>query len=171
MRRALWYNYTTQTNEVHSFLHLIFMMSHACCDHTILRIQPVFRRILPTRFETRTIHQTLSMNLETCAFRCFVLYKDDYKCCIILFVTGDRLTLSCSFYLAWSYYAKRGHIHGGKNHRTNASNGIIRLQGCQDWYCDNKKTHCLKYKYAQRNDVSVNEGSHIRRWSHNIIIS
>ena len=139
LRRALWYNNATQTNEVHSFLRLIFMMSLTYFDHTILHIQPVFLRILPKRFETRRRHQTLSMNLETSAFRCFVLYKDNYKCCTILFVTVDRLTLSYSFYFAWPYYAKRGHIQGGKNQRMNASNIIIRLQGCQDWYCESRK--------------------------------
>jgi len=28
-----------------------------------------------------------------------------------------------------------------------------------------------KYRYATHNDVSVNDGQHIRRWSHNIIIN
>ena len=28
----------------------------------------------------------------------------------------------------------------------------------------------MKYRYAPRNDVSVNDGPHIRRWSHKIII-
>ena len=28
----------------------------------------------------------------------------------------------------------------------------------------------VKFKYAPHNDVSVNDGRHIRRWSHNIII-
>jgi len=28
----------------------------------------------------------------------------------------------------------------------------------------------FKYRYAPHNDVSVNDGPHIRRWSHNIII-
>jgi hypothetical protein len=28
----------------------------------------------------------------------------------------------------------------------------------------------VKYRNAPRNDVSVNEGPHIRRWSHKIII-
>jgi hypothetical protein len=30
--------------------------------------------------------------------------------------------------------------------------------------------HCSKYRYAPHNDVSVNDGPHIRRWSHKIII-
>jgi len=30
--------------------------------------------------------------------------------------------------------------------------------------------HCFKYRYAPHNDVSVNDGPYIRRWSHKIII-
>ena len=29
---------------------------------------------------------------------------------------------------------------------------------------------CFEYRYAPHNDVSVNDGPHIRRWSHKIII-
>jgi len=32
------------------------------------------------------------------------------------------------------------------------------------WYFENK------YSYASNDDVSANDGSHIRRWFHNIII-
>ena len=31
-------------------------------------------------------------------------------------------------------------------------------------------TNAHIYKYAPHNDVSVNDGSHIQRWSHNIVI-
>ena len=57
LHRTLWYNYTTQTNEVYSRVRLIFMMSPTCCEHTMLHIQPVFLRILATRFETCRRHQ------------------------------------------------------------------------------------------------------------------
>jgi hypothetical protein len=33
-----------------------------------------------------------------------------------------------------------------------------------------KRSLCLTYRYAPHNHVSVNDGPHIRRWSHNIII-
>ena len=32
------------------------------------------------------------------------------------------------------------------------------------------KFQLLHYRYAPHNDVSVNDGPHIRRWSHNVII-
>jgi len=30
--------------------------------------------------------------------------------------------------------------------------------------------HCLEYRYPPHNDISVNDGPHIRQWSHKIII-
>ena len=46
----------------------------------------------------------------------------------------------------------------------------IDICAVQETGCPGKGTVIKKNRYARHNDVSVNDGPHIRRWSHKIII-
>jgi hypothetical protein len=49
---------------------------------------------------------------------------------------------------------------------------LVHIHALVPLYAKKKNTNkcTINYRYKPHNDVSVNDGPHIRRWSHNIII-